>query len=82
MSLCTLGVSEAATDIREGRTTSVELVSDCLKRIEEVDPQVQAWTFLDRDHALRQAEASGPRPPTCIANTAGRSARCMACRSA
>ena len=57
MSLCALGLSEAATDIREGRITSVELVTDCLERIEEVDGEIQAWAFLDRDHALAQAEA-------------------------
>ena len=57
MSLCALGLSEAAADIREGRITSAELVTDCLARIEEVDADVQAWAFLDRDHALRQAEA-------------------------
>ena len=57
MSLCALGVSEAAAEIREGRITSAELVRDCLKRIDEVEPAVQAWTFLDRDHALRQAAA-------------------------
>ena len=28
------------------------------KRIEEVDAEVQAWAFLDRDHAMRQAEAA------------------------
>jgi Asp-tRNA(Asn)/Glu-tRNA(Gln) amidotransferase A subunit family amidase len=58
MSLCALGLSEAASDIREGRITSVELVTDCLARIEAVDADVQAWAFLDRDHALRQAEAA------------------------
>jgi Asp-tRNA(Asn)/Glu-tRNA(Gln) amidotransferase A subunit family amidase len=57
MSLSALGLAEAAADIREGRITSVELVRDCLARIDEVEPAVQAWTFLDRDHALRQAEA-------------------------
>ena len=57
MSLCALGLSEAAADIREGRITSVELVNDCLARVDEVDADVQAWAFLDRDHALRQAEA-------------------------
>jgi Asp-tRNA(Asn)/Glu-tRNA(Gln) amidotransferase A subunit family amidase len=56
MSLSALGLAEAAADIREGRFTSVELVRDCLARIDEVEPTVQAWTFLDRDHALRQAE--------------------------
>jgi Asp-tRNA(Asn)/Glu-tRNA(Gln) amidotransferase A subunit family amidase len=57
MSLSALGLAEAAGDIREGRITSVELVRDCLARIDEVEPAVQAWTFLDRDHAMRQAEA-------------------------
>ena len=56
MSLAALGLSEAAADIREGRITSAELVADCLARIDEVDAEVQAWTFLDRDHAQRQAE--------------------------
>jgi Asp-tRNA(Asn)/Glu-tRNA(Gln) amidotransferase A subunit family amidase len=58
MSLCSLGLSEAAAEIREGRITSVELVTDCLKRIEEVEPQVQAWALLDPDHAMRQAKAA------------------------
>src|SRR5262245_33095835 len=57
MSLCALGVSMAAADIREGRITSAELVGDCLARIKEVEAEVQAWAFLDRDHALAQARA-------------------------
>ena len=35
-----------------------ELVGDCLKRIDEVDGEIEAWAFLDRDHAMRQAEAA------------------------
>jgi Asp-tRNA(Asn)/Glu-tRNA(Gln) amidotransferase A subunit family amidase len=58
MSLCALSLTEAAADIREGRITARELVSDCLKRIDEVDAGVQAWAFIDRDHALRQADAA------------------------
>lgn len=58
MSLAALSLTEAAADIREGRITSAELVTDCLGRVEEVEAQVQAWAFLDRDHALRQAEAA------------------------
>jgi Asp-tRNA(Asn)/Glu-tRNA(Gln) amidotransferase A subunit family amidase len=61
MSLAALTLSEAAADIREGRITSAELVSDCLERIDEVDGQVQAWAFLDREHALRQAQALDER---------------------
>jgi Asp-tRNA(Asn)/Glu-tRNA(Gln) amidotransferase A subunit family amidase len=57
MSLYTLGLSEAAADIREGRITSAELVEDCLHRVAEVDPAIEAWAHLDRDHALAQAAA-------------------------
>lgn len=58
MSLSALTLTQAAEDIREGRITSRQLVTDCLDRIAQVDGDIQAWTFLDRDHALRQAEAA------------------------
>ena len=58
MSLWALSLTQAAADIREGRMTSAELVADCLKRVEEVESEVQAWAFLDRDHAMQQAEAA------------------------
>ncbi len=58
MSLCSLSLTQAAADIREGRIASVDLVEDCLRRIEEVDGKVQAWAFLDREHALGQAKAA------------------------
>jgi Asp-tRNA(Asn)/Glu-tRNA(Gln) amidotransferase A subunit family amidase len=54
----TLTLAEAAADVREGRITSAELVGACLARVEEAEPEVQAWTFLDRDHAMRQAAAA------------------------
>jgi Asp-tRNA(Asn)/Glu-tRNA(Gln) amidotransferase A subunit family amidase len=57
MSLAALGLCEAAADIRDGRITSAELVRDCLERIEQVDAEVEAWAFLDGEHALRQAQA-------------------------
>ncbi len=52
------GLSEAAAAIREGRVRSTELVTACLERIAAVEPTVQAWAHLDRDHALRQAVAA------------------------
>jgi Asp-tRNA(Asn)/Glu-tRNA(Gln) amidotransferase A subunit family amidase len=58
MSLPALSFAAAAADIREGRISSAELVAECLKRVEEVEPRVRAWAFLDRDHAMRQAEAA------------------------
>jgi Asp-tRNA(Asn)/Glu-tRNA(Gln) amidotransferase A subunit family amidase len=56
MSLAALSLVEAARDIREGRITSAELVEDCLKRIAETDPSIEAWAFLDPDHARAQAQ--------------------------
>lgn len=58
MSLNALGLTEAAAGIRDGRFSSVELVGDCLRRIDEVDHDIHAWAFLDRNHAMRQAEAA------------------------
>lgn len=58
MSLYGLGLAQAAEEIREGRITSAELVADCLKRIEEADGQVEAWAYLDRGYAMKQAEAA------------------------
>src|SRR4029453_9922607 len=56
--LHSLSATEAARLIREGRITSLELVQACLERIREVDGAVQAWAFLDPEHALAQARAA------------------------
>jgi Asp-tRNA(Asn)/Glu-tRNA(Gln) amidotransferase A subunit family amidase len=58
MSLAALTLTEAAAYIREGRIKAAELAHDCLARVEEVDGEVQAWAYLDRDHVMRQAEAA------------------------
>lgn len=58
MSLAALSLAAAAAGIREGKFKSEELVRDCLARIDEVDGPVQAWAHLDREHALRQAQAA------------------------
>jgi Asp-tRNA(Asn)/Glu-tRNA(Gln) amidotransferase A subunit family amidase len=58
MSLSALSLTDAAAAIREGRVASAELVGDCLERIDEVDGDIGAWAFLDRAHALRQAETA------------------------
>jgi Asp-tRNA(Asn)/Glu-tRNA(Gln) amidotransferase A subunit family amidase len=52
-----LSASEAARLIRDGIISSEQLVEACLARIRKVDPQVQAWAFLDADYALTQAHA-------------------------
>jgi Asp-tRNA(Asn)/Glu-tRNA(Gln) amidotransferase A subunit family amidase len=53
-----LSASDAARFIRERIITSEQLVEACLTRIRDVDPQVQAWAFLDPDHARAQARAA------------------------
>src|SRR5205823_12333173 len=53
-----LSASDAARLIRDGVVGSAELVQACLARVRETDAQVQAWAFLDPDHALAQARAA------------------------
>lgn len=45
----------ASAAIRAGKITSEELVRACLDRIDEREDTVRAWTYLDADHALKQA---------------------------
>src|SRR6267142_1401180 len=56
-----LTASEAAQRINRGLLSSEELVRACLERIRQVEPTVQAWTFLDEEHALAQARAADER---------------------
>lgn len=41
--------------IRNGRVTSVDLVTEAFRRIEEEDGQLAAWAHLDKDGALARA---------------------------
>jgi len=54
-SLCHLGIGEAAQGIAAGRFSSVELVRDCLARVERFNAEIQAWAFLDIEYAVAQA---------------------------
>jgi Asp-tRNA(Asn)/Glu-tRNA(Gln) amidotransferase A subunit family amidase len=56
-----LSAADAARRISEGLLTSEELVQACLERIRMTEPQVQAWTYLDEEHALAQARAADER---------------------
>ena len=51
----TLAATIAA--LRDGTFTAEQVADSCLARIEEVDGAVQAWTFLDPEHARAQARA-------------------------
>jgi Asp-tRNA(Asn)/Glu-tRNA(Gln) amidotransferase A subunit family amidase len=52
-----LSASDAARAIALGALSAEQLVQACLTRIREVEPQVQAWQYLDEPHALAQARA-------------------------
>jgi len=52
-----ISATEAARLMRDGVISSEQFVESCLARIREFEPQVQAWAFLDPDHALAQARA-------------------------
>jgi Asp-tRNA(Asn)/Glu-tRNA(Gln) amidotransferase A subunit family amidase len=56
-----LSAAEAARRIRDGLLTSEELVGECLERIRALEPKIQAWQFLDEEHALSQARALDER---------------------
>jgi Asp-tRNA(Asn)/Glu-tRNA(Gln) amidotransferase A subunit family amidase len=50
-----LSAADAARAIRDGAFTSEQLIEACLQRIREAEPAVQAWQFLNEEHALAQA---------------------------
>lgn len=51
--MTTLAATQKA--LRDGRITATDVTEAHLKRIAEVDPGIEAWAFIDPDHALRQA---------------------------
>jgi Asp-tRNA(Asn)/Glu-tRNA(Gln) amidotransferase A subunit family amidase len=50
-----MGAAEAARRIRAGSLSPSNLLAACLKRIDAVEPAVNAWVRLDRDAAARVA---------------------------
>jgi len=60
--LNTLSAVEAARQIAAGKLTSQALVRDCLERIAARESEVQAWEYLDREAAIRQAKAADAAP--------------------
>ena len=52
-----LSATDALRALRDGAISSEQLVEACLARIREAEPQVQAWQFLDEEHARAQARA-------------------------
>lgn len=52
-----LSATDAARAIADGAVSSEQVVEACLERVRETEPQVQAWAYLDPEHALAQARA-------------------------
>lgn len=55
--LSQISASQAVALIAERRLSSVELVTACLRRIEERELSVKAWSYLDPEMALDEARA-------------------------
>lgn len=53
-----VSATEASQLLRDGIISAVQMMEACLARVREVDDNVQAWAFLDPDHALAQARAA------------------------
>ncbi|WP_282606401.1 amidase [Pelagibius sp. Alg239-R121] len=56
--LADLTASELRPRLAKGDIQASELVEACLARIEEREPQVEAWTFLNPDFARAQAKSA------------------------
>lgn len=64
--LAILSAVEAAALIARGSISSEALVQACLEQVQASEETVQAWTYLDPEHALAQARAAD------LAHQAGR----------
>lgn len=59
--LFTLGLREASERIARGEFTSEALTASCIRRIAALEPQVQAWEWIDDTRALRLARKADER---------------------
>src|SRR5262245_14638775 len=48
-------IAKVSEELRQGRRTSLSVVEQCLRRIDELEPQVRAWVLVDRVGAIEQA---------------------------
>lgn len=61
LSLYLLSATEMARRLREGECSAEDYARALLERVDEVEPQVQAWEFLDREHLIEQAVEADDR---------------------
>ena len=55
------GLADVARAIRARVVSAEDVVRACLARIDAVETDVQAWTYLDRERAVAQARAADAR---------------------
>lgn len=60
--LCKLTVSDASSALARGVISSVDIVEAYIDRISDRDHDVKAWTYIDYEAALAQAQACDRRP--------------------
>ncbi|MCX7872193.1 MAG: Asp-tRNA(Asn)/Glu-tRNA(Gln) amidotransferase subunit GatA [Verrucomicrobiae bacterium] len=51
-----LSITEAITGLQKGEFTSKDLVKSCLEQIQRVDKKINAFTWIDPNDAISQAE--------------------------
>jgi len=49
-------IAEASLALRQKRLTVVELLEQCLNRIDIWEDSIGAWVYVDREHARHQAQ--------------------------
>ncbi len=54
---------ELAEIVRSGQLSAVELVETSLRRIDELQPSINAFTYVAHEHALAQASGIAPSDP-------------------
>src|SRR5262245_19487034 len=48
-------IASAAAAMRSGKMTPVELLEQCLGRIDQLESRVRAWVFVDTEGARKEA---------------------------
>jgi Asp-tRNA(Asn)/Glu-tRNA(Gln) amidotransferase A subunit family amidase len=48
-------IAQASESIQKRKRTCVEVLQECLNRVDLCEPRVHAWVIVDRDGAMRQA---------------------------
>jgi Asp-tRNA(Asn)/Glu-tRNA(Gln) amidotransferase A subunit family amidase len=59
-----ISATALARALQDGDITAEQVMRDCIERIDAREPEVKAWTFLDREAALAQARALDRGPIT------------------